>query len=910
MKNKKWSLSQLSFLNTVFTTLIISIAFMCVSIYSYNKYYDKKMQDIKKSYITKNKVLLKEEVRLKVEQINNMFEDLNYSLVSILDNRIETIKNIYLSNKNIHLGLNKNKLIPHFINTINLLSYKSTRGYVYIFDKSGKILYHHTNKKLEGKNFFKSTLFDTDVVTLITKSINEGEANGNYFFTNENGVENRLFSKIKKVDNIYIAASVYIDEIENELKKSILNRIKHQRFGTDDYGYFWITNNKDEKVFHPYQSEILEGNITNIKTKNGIYIFKEMNKLFKNKDEIYMEYDWEIPNTEKYDKKISFVKKVGIWNWRIGAGFYFEDLKKFLQSEEEDLKTSFKEAMLYTVAGVIFLSIIILFFAWNISKKFKRVEEDQVKHLNLLEQYKMILDKSTIVSKTNKGGRLTYVNSFFEKVSGFSKDEVIGKSHNIIRHPSTPKEVFEEMWKVINKGDIWQGLLKNRCKEKDKSYYNRVTIVPIKDENNNIIEYISASTDVTEIVEQKDKLENIFVTDSLTSLGSRIKLLNIIAESETTNIIAIIDIDRFTEVNDMYGNKVGDSILKEVANNIYVFSQNYEILVFRIHADVFAVYSEKYDVVDFENIMKKLIKRISTQKYHGKHADVTLSFSVGIASGDCEIMACADMALKSAKKNKETLVVYDENNSMLNEFEGNLIWMKKLNLAIEEKRIVPFYQPIYNLKTQKIEKYEVLMRYIEEDGTEVSPFAFLDIAKKTKIYPRLTKRIVKQAVNFFKNHKEIEFSINLTLEDLLNQDTMGYIYSVVQQHKLFKSLVIEIVESEELVSFEHVEAVLQKFKKKGSKIAIDDFGAGYSNYNYLLKLDVDYIKIDGSIIKNILDNQATEDIVSSIVDFSKKSGIKTIGEFVSNEELSDKIKDLNVDYAQGYFYGKPLKNIV
>ncbi len=910
MKINEWPLSKLSFINTVFTTIIISVAFMGISIYAYNDYYNKKVIDTKKSYILKNKALLKKEVASKVKQINNMVTDFNYSLISILDNRIETAENIYLSNKKLHPNMKENRLTSHFFHTLELLSYKNTKGYIYIFDKDGNILYHHANKKLVGQNLFNNTIFNTNLLNLITKAIDNGSANGNYVFTNEQGIEDRLYTQIKRVNDIYIAASVYMDEIEDKLKKVIFRGIESQRFGVDSYGYFWIANNKNQMIFHPHQPELINKNLANLQTKEGIYIFKRMNELLKSKDETYIEYDWKIPNLQTYGQKISFVKEVGVWDWRIGAGFYFKDLEESLKKEDRELKKSFYDAVFHTSVIVIILTIIILFFAWNISRRFKKVEEDQVRHFNLLEQYKMILDKSTIVSKTNQGGRITYVNSFFEKVSGYSKEEVIGKPHNIIRHPSTPKEVFEQMWKVIKKGDIWQGLLKNQCKDKSKSYYNRVTIAPIKDENDNILEYISASTDITEIVEQKDKLENIFLTDSLTSLGSRIKLLDIIAESETNGIIALIDIDRFTEVNDMYGNKVGDNILKEVANNIFTFSQEHEVLVFRIHADVFAVYSESYELEKFEKLMKKLVKVISTKKYHSSQADVSLNFTAGIAGGDCEIMACADMALKSAKKNKEALVVYDENNSMLNEFEGNLVWMKKLNTALEENRIVPFYQPIYNFETQKIEKYEVLMRYIEKDGTEVSPFAFLEIAKKTKLYPLLTRKIVKRAVHYFKDHKDIEFSINLTLEDLLNQDTMGYIYAVVQQYKLFKSLVIEIVESEELVSFEHVEEVLQKFKKKGVKIAIDDFGAGYSNYNYLLKLDVDYIKIDGSIIKNILGNQATVDIVSSIVDFSKKSGIKTIGEFVSNEELSDKIKDLKVDYAQGYFYGKPMKTIV
>lgn len=908
MKNKKWSLSKLSFLNAVFTTVIISIVFIGITIYEYNEYYTQKIVEVKKAYILKNKALLKEEVSSEIRRINNIVSDFHHSIVSILDDRIETVKNIYLSNTKLHPNIKEKKLISHFFKTLDLLSYKNTKGYVYIFDKNADILYHK-NKNLINTNFYNNNFFGKDVLALIKKATDYGTSNGNYTFIDSEGNKKNLYTHIKKVGDIYIAASVYIEEIETEFQQSVLNGLRYKRFGVEQYGYFWIIDGKNTMIFHPLQEELVNQNLTHYKTEKGVFIFKKINDLLAQNSETFVKYNWKIPNKNKYGDKISFIKKVGIWDWRMGAGFYFKDLKQSIKHEEELLKKSFIHFMSRAIIIIFLLSIIILFFAWTISQRFKKVEENQVKHLNLLEQYKMILDKSTIVSKTDTKGRILEVNKLFEEISGFSKKELIGKPHNIIRHPATPKDVFEEMWKIIKRGDIWQGLLRNQCKDKSKSYYNRVTIVPIKDENKNIVEYISAATNVTEIVEQQDKIENLFLTDSLTSLGSRIKLLDVIAESETKNTIALIDIDRFTEINDTYGNKIGDIILREVADNIYEFSQFFDLSVFRIHADVFAVYSEKYAINEFERLIEKLIEEISSKKYYGKYADVNLSFTAGLAHGDCEIMACADMALKNAKKNKKNLVIYDAENSMLDEFEGNFLWMKKLNTAIQDDRIVPFYQPIYNFKTKKIEKYEVLMRYIDEDGTEVSPVNFLEVAKKTKLYPQLTKRIVNKAANYFKDYREVEFSINLTLEDLLNQDTMSYIYSTIKQHKLFKNLVIEIVESEELVSFEHVEEVLKKFKNKGVKIAIDDFGAGYSNYNYLLKLDVDYIKIDGSIINNILKSQATVDIVSSIVDFSQKSGIKTIGEFVSNEELASKIEHLNVDFAQGYFYGKPMKDI-
>jgi diguanylate cyclase (GGDEF)-like protein len=519
----------------------------------------------------------------------------------------------------------------------------------------------------------------------------------------------------------------------------------------------------------------------------------------------------------------------------------------------------------------------------------------------------MILDKSTIVSKTDVYGKITYVNHLFEKICQYDKDFLLGKTHRVIKSPSTPRDTFKSLWETISKGKTWRGIIKNRKKNKEESYYCQTTISPIKDEKGDIQEYISVCIDITEVIEQKDKINNILLTDNLTSLGSRVKLLEEVSKSKNAQI-AFIDIDRFTHINDTLGNEQGDILLRDVAKCLYKLTNGFDVSTYRIYADVFVVYSESFDEEKFEEMIRSLVQKMSACSY-GEKQDINFSFTTGIAYGDENMLVYADMALKKAKKEKKLLVIYDENSTELFEFEDSFKWVKRLSNAVEKKRIVPYFQPIYNYKTDKIEKYESLMRYIEEDGKEVSPYSFIEIAKKTRIYPSLTMSVVEQAVSYFKDKTAYSFSINLTLEDLLNKESMDYIYTTLKQHNLFANTIFEIVESEELESFEDVEKTLKRFKQKGVQIAIDDFGSGYSNYSYLLKLDVDFIKIDGSIIKDLLTKASAKDLVSSVVQFAQKSGIKTVAEFVSSEEISKIVQELGVDYAQGYYYGKPEKQI-
>ena len=266
------------------------------------------------------------------------------------------------------------------------------------------------------------------------------------------------------------------------------------------------------------------------------------------------------------------------------------------------------------------------------------------------------------------------------------------------------------------------------------------------------------------------------------------------------------------------------------------------------------------------------------------------------------------MIKKYAKTNKD-IVIYDKKLELEKIYEKNVLWTLKLKKALENDRITPYYQPIFNLKTNKIEKYEALVRLKDENGDIISPFYFLDIAKKSKQYIRLTRRIIKKSFEYFKD-KDFESSINLTIEDIKNKNLSSFILEKLQELNIASKVVFELVESEGIDNFEEVNEFIDKVKELGCKIAIDDFGSGYSNFEYLIKLNADYIKIDGSLIKDILVNKNNQEIVITIIDFAKRQGFKTIAEFVSSKEIFEKVMELGIDYAQGYYISEPKANIM
>jgi len=550
---------------------------------------------------------------------------------------------------------------------------------------------------------------------------------------------------------------------------------------------------------------------------------------------------------------------------------------------------------------ILLLMVGTLFISGFIYIKIKAIQSDKEEQFHLLEQYRILLDESSVVSRADKNGVITYVNESFEKVSGYKKDEIIGCTHSLIKHPDTPKSQFQNLWNTIKNGDIWKGILKNKRKN-GESYYASVTIIPIKNKKGDVLRYISSSIDITKHIKNKTKLKNLFRTDSLTGLGNRVSLLNYLNKNNSV-VLSLITIDRFKEINDSYGHKIGDDVIKEFGNRLFNYFEQKSYFLYRVQADVFAIVNNEYSSDTIQSSIEQFMRTIGKEKYVIDNKDFFISYTCGVASNQKNIFAYADIALREAKNKKLKILLYDESLKNIEHFKNNIQWVDRLNKAIQEDNVVPHFQPIFNYKTGKIDKYEALMRITEND-TILYPNSFLPIAKKTKLYPELTYKMIEKVLDKFSTN-DLEFSLNLCIEDLMNKELTTFLYEYAKKKNVFKRMVLEIVESEEMVDNSYIYNIIKKFKKEGTKLAIDDFGSGYSNYEYLISLQADYIKIDGSITKLIKSDSRTLDVVKSITEFANKSDIKVIVEFVSDEQIDTILREIGVDYAQGYYYGKP-----
>jgi len=304
-------------------------------------------------------------------------------------------------------------------------------------------------------------------------------------------------------------------------------------------------------------------------------------------------------------------------------------------------------------------------------------------------------------------------------------------------------------------------------------------------------------------------------------------------------------------------------------------------------------------------LSKDLVSKLNSAPIITQEHDIILNATLGISfEENMLLLSTASMALKHARKIRKNIVVFSDALSLNSEYENNIKWIKEIKDAIKDDRITMFFQPIVDNADGSINKYETLMRLIDKNGKVITPNYFLEIAKKAKLYKDLTKIVLRKSFEAFKDN-DFDFSINITIDDILDPEINKLIIETIEKYQISKRVIFEIVESESIENFEDIELFIVKVKSYGCRISIDDFGTGYSNFEHLMRLQADFIKIDGSIIKEITTDKRSALITSVIVAFAKEMGIQTIGEFVENKEINDKLIQLGVNKSQGYYFDKP-----
>lgn len=416
------------------------------------------------------------------------------------------------------------------------------------------------------------------------------------------------------------------------------------------------------------------------------------------------------------------------------------------------------------------------------------------------------------------------------------------------------------------------------------------------------------------------RLLQTLYTDPLTGLENRAKLLHDTHTPGRESLI-LVNIDSFKEINDFYGYQCADNLLRELAIALRAFIGRESICsnsaLYKLPADEFALRtSAPLSPKELEARMAALSVFATAQVFRWDGQEFGISITQGAAttargpstaSGE-ELLSSANIALKFARRQHRNFGVYDPALKVKEEYEHNLVWASLLKAGLQEDRIVPFFQPILNNHSGKVEKFECLVRLMNEQGQAVSPGQFLDVAKKLRLYSEITRIMVDKSFIQFRN-EDFDFSLNLSYEDLSDPATISFIKARLQETGMGPRVIFEILESEGIKNYDEVKTFIDEVKAFGARVAIDDFGAGYSNFEHLLRLGADIIKIDGSLIRNLDSDPSAWTITRGIVHFAHELNMQTVAEFVHSSSIQEKVKQLGIDYTQGAWLGMPTAHL-
>ena len=368
--------------------------------------------------------------------------------------------------------------------------------------------------------------------------------------------------------------------------------------------------------------------------------------------------------------------------------------------------------------------------------------------------------------------------------------------------------------------------------------------------------------------------------------------------------VVILNINSFKQLNELYGVKIADNFLKLFAQFLQKKIDREMKLYHYIGDEFILLFTRENDHAKIEMTLQKLERSVEAHPFSYQAVDTLFSvrFGATVYKDETSLRECR-IALKKAKTLQRSILWYSPSFKDLIHKEA-LHTYHDLKEALRQNRIIGFYQGIYEFESERFSHYESLIRMQRPDGTIVSPAAFIDIAKQTRLYPEMTKRMVQNAIEAIEKCNR-SVSVNLSIIDILNDDLIRDIYRLLETRSLSHPLVFEILESENIENYEAAISFVNRVKEYGCKIAIDDFGSGYANFHYIAKLNADILKIDGSLIKELPQDPQSRLVVRNIAAFAKELGMMTIAEFVSDEAIDRIVRELGIDAAQGFFYHKP-----
>jgi len=542
-----------------------------------------------------------------------------------------------------------------------------------------------------------------------------------------------------------------------------------------------------------------------------------------------------------------------------------------------------------------------------------------------LKKLSLAVEQSpNVVVITDVKGIIEYVNPRFTDITGYHFHEVIGKSPKILSSSETAPEIYEDLWKTLLSGQEWRGVFHNR-KKNGELYWAEEIISPITDDQGKITHFIALQEDVTEVRRISDEINYQTSHDTLTGLLNRrefekqlIRVVNEAHQNHSHHALCFIDIDQFKIVNDTCGHLAGDELLRQVSNLIRDKLRSRDTLA-RPGGDEFLLLMEQCSLGQAERQADQIMLSLKKFRFRWEDFIFPVEISVGLTTIDhetesaAELMKQVDTACYTAKDaGRNRIHIYRDDDELQVAHKGYIQWANEIRDALENNRFVLYAQQIQALHGQAKPGYEVLIRLISNNGELVAPGAFLPAAERYNLAPSIDRWVIRNALEWLSNHEEQlshidSVAINLSGQTLGDESLLGYIIRTLEHGRIAPNKIkFEITETAAIANLRDAQIFIKSLRGFGCQFSLDDFGSGLSSFAYLKNLPVDYLKIDGMFVKDILIDPIDEAMVRSINEIGHIMGMQTIAEFVESDQIKARLVQLGVDFAQGYGIHKPV----
>ena len=523
---------------------------------------------------------------------------------------------------------------------------------------------------------------------------------------------------------------------------------------------------------------------------------------------------------------------------------------------------------------------------------------------------------------TDSKGRITSINRAFSKITGYTRPEVLGKTPAVLKSGMHEEEFYQNLWDSLSFNGRWQGEIWNKRKN-GEVYPEWLSISKIDGASSSDVSYMAIFTDISSIKEADKKLHYYANYDQLTGLCNRVQFDNLFnhtlstAKRRGTKIaLMFLDLDHFKEVNDTHGHNVGDMMLKKIARKLQAVLRKNDIIA-RIGGDEFTVLLE--GIKEPEDAMEVALKLNDTIKepieIDGNVFFMSLSIGIAIypTHGDdvATLSKHADTAMYEIKsRGRNGAMIY--NSQFTDKIVQRVSMLSELKNAIAEDYFNMLYQPIIDLRKNKITGAEALVRWHHPKKGIISPSEFIVFAEENNLIIDLGNLVLRKSLEDYMAlskgaDEDFKLAINVSGQEFFAPD---YVKGVAQLLHDFnippKAIELEITETYVMGSPKVAAQIMEKLHDLGVYISLDDFGTGYSSLGYLKHFPIDKLKIDQSFIHNFLADDKEMALVKTIINMAKLFGMQVHAEGVEKVIQAQALHDLGCDVVQGYVYAKPL----